>query len=220
MSVVGTSELKQEFKVQVLELPAGEAEEEGSLSTLALIVLRRLTGLLLAVPVSFFSEEVLTEGLTAAADEQIGQSVTLTLPAGTVQDLEATGQPVQVPDAEVEVVLADVTLDIAEHLKPFNHGEHPLNFVMAFSMEDPKIMPMVDNLVEAAWTWVLDPGSGERAAFYSATEEEFVPETPQGPKTPKARARQRVERNSRRRPDLQLQPCRRIWIRSLPLFQV
>jgi hypothetical protein len=166
------SELLQEFKVQILEMPAGDSPEDGVVRCLALVVLRRLRGLLLCVPSGYFNEDVLAAGLMAGVEDQIGQSIALSLPAGSLQDVEVFGQPVPSPGQSVDVVLVDVSLDIGDHLKPFNPVEPLAEGLVTFDSFDPLSFPVTDALVNAAWRWVLDPGSGERAAFYSAQEEE------------------------------------------------
>ena len=178
MATFGTSTLQQEYRVCVLELPAGDDPTDGDVSALALIVLRRMSGMLLCVPKGFFTDEILAAGLAASAEDQVGQSIEVTVPAGHLDNFEDPLQPSQVVGEELQVVLVDVTLDMEDHLSPFNAAAHPLELVHTFDSDHQSWVPMTEELVAAAWAWVSDPGSGERAAFYSATEEEQVPMTP------------------------------------------
>ena len=168
---VGTSELQQEFRVHVLEMPDGDGGEESTISALALIILKRQNGLLLAVPQGFFSEETLSVGLMATAEDQIGQSCATAISAGSLEHFEGTEQPVPVAEALVDVVLIDVSSSIQEHLKPYSLAEHSGVAIFSFNSEDPALFPLADDLTMAAWAWVQDPSSGERANFYSAEEE-------------------------------------------------
>ena len=64
--------LEQVFKPYVLEIATSGAEEDGSSLCLALVVIRKPSGLLLAIPAGFFSEEVLEDGQSAGPMELIG----------------------------------------------------------------------------------------------------------------------------------------------------
>ena len=188
---VGTSDLETTFQVFVLE----QTEEEtgdGVASALALIVLRRLGGALLAVPQDFYSAEAIANGLTAAAEDQLGQSHSLELPAGQVEALESLHLPVPVPGATVPVTLIDVNLELVNRMTPFTESEfgHYMDVMHAFDVNNPLLFPTVPELVAEAWQWVMDPSSGERGTFYSAAEdEEAVPVTPTAPRQ---RAKQRA----------------------------
>lgn len=57
--------LERVFKPYVLEMALGGSEEEGSSLCLALVVIRKPSGVLLAVPAGFFPEEVLEDGHSA-----------------------------------------------------------------------------------------------------------------------------------------------------------
>lgn len=187
--LAANSDLFQEYKVHVLEMPAGDHPDDGVVSGMALVVLRRLRGLLLCVPRGYFNDEVLAAGLSAALEDQIGQSTTLSLPAGSLQDVPIFGQPVLQPGSTVDVVLVDVSLDVGDHLKPFVVTDPLADGLVTFDSFDPLAVPMTEELVTATWRWVLDPGSGERTAFYSAQEEEdeAVPEFAPLPKKPRAK---------------------------------
>ncbi|CAK9027813.1 unnamed protein product [Durusdinium trenchii] len=190
MAEMGKSELQEEFSVFVLELPAGDTPEEGTTQALALVVLRRRNGLLLAVLVGYFSEEVLAEGLVATSDAQVGQSMPMTLPAGEMLDISSGEPPSPLQDATVDLVLVDVTADIWDHLIPFNYQHYDLQALHTFNADQPHMLPMANELTAAAWAWIMDPSSGERVGFYSA-QEEFPgtpPRTPRGRKSPKAKA--------------------------------
>ena len=123
------SELGESYTVQVLEVPAGMDEQVESSSAVALLLLKRLTGALLAVPEGFFSEEALAVGLTAGAEDQVGQSTHVTVPAGEKLDLEGDLQPTPDPllGEAVSLVLVDVTSDFLEFMVPFSFDIHDVD---------------------------------------------------------------------------------------------
>lgn len=171
MAAFGRSELQEEFIVYVLELPAGDAPEEGVCQALALVVLKRRGGLLLCVPQGYFPEETLALGLTASAEDQIGQSLGTTIAAGTLEVLTSGDPPAAEEGATVDVLLVDVTGDMWDHLIPFSPSAHSFDVIHTFNEDRPNLFPMVDEVTLAVWNWISDPGSGERVAFYSAQEE-------------------------------------------------
>eukprot|EP00435_Cladocopium_sp_Y103_P048600 s552_g14.t1 len=150
-----------------------------------------MSGLLLALPQGYFTPEHLAAGLTAELGDLMGQSTVVSLPAGEVQSLEDVAPPVPVQGAKVETVLVDFNIEVANLLQPFQEALHPLELLHTFDSSSPLMLPLIEPLVSAAWRWVQDPGSGERAAFYSALEDEadVVPETPPVPARPRAKAR-------------------------------
>ena len=200
---IGESDLRAEFKVHFLEYPAEDDSVDGEAVAVCLIVLRRLSGLLLAVPQDFFSADMLAAGLVASAEELLGQSTLVTLPAGQVQNLEDVAPPVPVAGATVQVVLIDFNMEVAQWLRPFADGVHPMPVVHTFDNDNPLMLPLMEPLIEAAWGWVQDPASGERAGFYSAQEEEIdqVPETPPVvPRQARARAQPGTGEGAPRKP--------------------
>ena len=126
----------------------------------------------------------------ASPEDQVGQSTEVVIPAGELISLEDSAQPSSIAGETVAVVLVDVSIDMEENLAPYNPAAHPLEMLHTFDTDAPLKVPMTQELVKAAWGWVQDPGFGERAAFYSATEEEAVPTTPTQsvPNGPKAKA--------------------------------
>ena len=161
------------------EFPMDMDDIDGQVQALALTVLKCRTGFLLAVPQGAFSDSALAAGLIAPPEEMVGQSVTISVQAGLKSSMEDAAPPAHEDGASVEVVLVDVSDSMGRFLSPFDAAVHSLDAVLAFTMERPLLMPMPDDLIGAAWEWVVDPSSGERVVFYSATEEEdVVPETP------------------------------------------
>lgn len=182
MVMIGGSELLREYRVHVLEIPSDLEDQDGSSLALALIVLRRSEGLLIAVPDGVFSQEALAGGLDVTQDDQpLGQSIVVTVPGGTLPGFEGTEHPDPLEDAQVDVLLVDVSNVVAAGLTPFDARAHPMELLHTFNANIPQLVPVADHLVSAVWNWIQDPGSGQLVQFYSAEEEEVVPETPLGP---------------------------------------
>ena len=182
MVMIGGSELLREYRIHVLEVPSDFEDQDGSSLALALIVLRRSEGLLIAVPDGVFSQEALAGGLDVTQDDQpLGQSIVVTVPGGTLPGFEGTEHPDPLEDAQVDVLLVDVSNAVAAGLTPFDARAHPMELLHTFNANIPQLVPVADHLVSAVWNWIQDPGSGQLVQFYSAEEEEAVPETPLGP---------------------------------------
>ena len=101
--------------------------------------------------------------------------------------------PPQASEGElVDVLLVDVAGELLDAVVPFAAGALTEDVVHPFSLVDSHLVPMPDDLVNAAWEWVQDPGSVNLLAFYSAEEGELVPETPKTEKpSPKRSSRAR-----------------------------
>ena len=178
MAAVGGSQLLQEFIVHQVDVPPGLEDIDGSSTCLALVVLQRQTGALLAIPTGVLSPDVLAAGLETTSEDQVGMSTNVTLPAGSVSDLAASVMPTPVAGAQLDVVLVDVPQSFLETLIPFAESNVPFEVVHTFNFDDPMLVPLPSELVQATWDWIQDPGSAQLIGFYSAAEEEVVPETP------------------------------------------
>eukprot|EP00435_Cladocopium_sp_Y103_P064915 s1184_g26.t1 len=190
MASTGSSELEQAYKLHVLEVPAGMEDIDGSTVSMALILLRRQSGMLLGVPLGVFADEVLAAGILADSGSPIGLSHHVSVAAGIKVDLADEVRPVLSEGDLVDVLLVDVSEEIVQHLSPFNPRVHLTEILHAFNPTEPAMMPMVQELTQAVWAWIRDPGSGELVAFYSAEEGDVVPETPRATLPPRRRATQ------------------------------
>lgn len=166
-----SSEVSERYMVHVLDIPAGMDDAVEANLALVLVLLKRHTGFLLAVPEGFFSEEALSAGLTAEQDAQIGVSTVLTIPAGEKFDLTNHDHPVPVDGGMVSVVLVDVSHEMEQFLSPFIPEEHNVDAMHGFDFVNQYLLPLAAPLTQAAWLWIQDPSSGQRVAFYSADEE-------------------------------------------------
>ena len=183
--------LEQVFKPYVLEIATSGSEEDGSSLCLALVVIRKPSGLLLAIPAGFFSEEVLEDGQSAGPMELIGPSHYVAVPGGRLEEMD--GSPPSVGTESLDVLLVDMGTGVLEHLVPVADYSGPTEILHLFLEGDPFMYPLKDQLIAEAWEWILSPEAESRVQYYSAGEEatEEVPEvgagvglTSNGPVTP------------------------------------
>lgn len=114
-------QLEEGFQPHVLELPCSEDPEDGVMLALALVVFRRKSGVLLAVPEDFISGDTLAAGLMAGPEDVIGPSHPVTVQAG-VWDPVTRGEPAAADGESITVLLVDCLVDIQSNLKVFDPG--------------------------------------------------------------------------------------------------
>ena len=83
MAQVDGSELLSAYVVNILEVPTSLEDVDGAALASALVVLRRQSGALLAVPAGVLSPEVLAAALNAEEEDQLGCSTQILVAAGT-----------------------------------------------------------------------------------------------------------------------------------------
>ena len=181
-------QLQDGFYPHVLDMPVSEDPTDGTAMAIVLVVLKKDSGILLAVE-EFFPEEVLSAGLLAGPDEVIGPSHRVAVPGG-VWDPVTGGDPVADPDSTVPVILLDALPGIADSLKLFNPAADAVEVIQHFMDPRSDLFPMPDALLAAAMEWVTNPSAGERVNYYYAEddgeeeqEKTALPgPTPKGPK--------------------------------------
>ena len=180
-------QLEEGFQPHVLELPCSEDPEDGVMLALALVVFRRKSGLLLAVPEDFISGDTLAAGLMAGPEDVIGPSHPVTIQAG-VWDPVTRGEPAAADGESITVLLVDCLVDIQANLKVFDPGADPVDIIQHFSEARTELFPMAAPLVLAAQEWVERPDSGDRVNYYSAAEEMPKPVENGGDEVPTPKA--------------------------------
>jgi len=165
-------QLSEAYVPYILEIAD---EVDGSAFAVALVVLRRESGLLLALPSQFFTEEVIVSAMLAGREEMLGPSIIKRLPASQIESFGG-GPPPNVPEVEVDVLLMDFTSEVLPLLSPCDPSSPHWDMVHFFHDSINEMFPIQDSLVAAAWEWISTPTAGERVHFYSADEE--VPECP------------------------------------------
>lgn len=191
------SELLHNFVLQVLHVPEDMVDVNSSSTVLALVVLRRQHGALLAVPTDVIMPAILTAGLSASTVDLIGMSTHVTVPAGLLEDLNATAPPRPSEGDLVDVLLVDVSGEVLEMIRPFQNSGISEDVVHPFSFVDSHLILMPEDLAAAAWEWIQDPGSANLLVFYTADEGDTVPETPR----PEIPSPKRASRARAQQPD-------------------
>ena len=92
--------------------------------------------------------------------------------------------PIAGEGGSMDVLLVDMTPGILGHLSKVSDYTGPPDLLHLLD-QDPFRFPLRDDLVAAAWDWLVQPDAGDRIHYYSAAEEleeedpeaELVPET-------------------------------------------
>ena len=163
-------QLQDDYIPHVLEMAVSEDPTDGTAMAIVLVVMRKDSGILLAIPEEFLSEEVIAAGLLAGPDELVGPSHQVSV-AGGVWDPVTGGVPTFLQDATVPVVLVDMLPGVAEHLKIFDPSSDPVEVIQHFCEPRADLFPMPDALLAAAMEWITNPSAGERVNYYSAEDE-------------------------------------------------
>ncbi|CAK9113820.1 Uncharacterized protein SCF082_LOCUS52739 [Durusdinium trenchii] len=130
-------------------------------------LMKRKDGLMCAVPMDVFPDEVLDGGNSSGMADLIGPSKRVSLPA-VLEEEDGVETPL---DSEIDCLLMDFNSSILEHLRgfdPVTEGED----IVAFWPDNPDIFPEANALIMSAYSWVEE--GGDRVKFYSAEEEELV----------------------------------------------
>ena len=151
----------------VLGLAAELSEPQADVETLALPLMVRDGGFLLAVPYGAFDQQVLLDGLAEDADGEVGPNklfesgLTAEAEDGSVQDLQKN----------CKFYVVDLKDEMLIFLRDYNPEADSMDVIVPFSAEDPYALPSLDGVIEKVRDWAASAHQGPRAAFYSAREE-------------------------------------------------
>ena len=143
---------------------------------LAIPVISRVGGVLLAVPVDFLPAEALVTGLNATAETVLGPSMTVEVPA--IEEDEA-GEEIDA-GMTIPVLLVDFLRDVERGLSEFDPTSRAE--IRHFWPDAQELLPSSSSLLNAALEW-SHTEVDTRVHFYSA-EEEVPPLEEQPPKKP------------------------------------
>ena len=146
--------------------PELNAELDGELEVLALVVMKREAGVLLSIPAGCLPQSVVELGNGGDADCLFGPSIELDIP-GVVMD---GGSWVQT-GTTVKTLVVDCLPDVADYMRTL-HAEEPV--LTTFDPDDPLALPSLDPLVVEATKWITSHQDG-RMSFYSAEEGRVTP---------------------------------------------
>jgi len=151
----------------VLSWPLGVGGEKKE--AFVIPVFARRNGVLLAVPLDFLPQEVLTAGLNAEASDPVGPSVVIQCPG--VQESD-NGEEVPV-GLEISCLLVDFSEEIKMNLREFDPVTDT-SPILHFWPDLPETLPLSASLLEQALDWISKE-SDSRVHYYSATEEPTQP---------------------------------------------
>ena len=174
--------VSERFTPYLLEMQMTDQEEDGTSMAVVLVLVVKPSGILLAGPVDFFPEDMLSAGHLAGPDDMIGPSVHVVCPAGRLQQMDGSPPVVDVEDKTLEVLLVDALPEIADNMSLVADYSGPVDALHLFD-QDPFNYPMKDEVLALAWDWIVQPTSGDRVNYYSAQEDEeekeLVPDAPE-----------------------------------------
>lgn len=147
----------------VLFWPPDAASFEEAMSSLAVVIMKRVGGLLLAVPVGFIPLEELQGAATTEEDSLIGPFTTLSVPA---VHMEEGGPTPYGSDIEVQVV--DFADRVTHGLVKFSDAQVAEELVVGFT-DESAVVPDPTTLLRYAMEWAA-ASAAQRANFYSADE--------------------------------------------------
>ena len=176
------------FQPYALNLKEAGLDADGEdFPSLALLVMTRREGVMLAVPELALRSEEIEAGSIPGSQGLVGPSQKVEVCAAAMDEDALQQHPVPLEGTVLTVLLVDFTLDILAFLKPVEEKEE-FEQLHGFDPSDVYHVPAVEELVDKALAWALGGvDTGERHQFYSADE---VPETPT---TPQRRTSRRKE---------------------------
>lgn len=155
-------------------LACGSDEDpEGSAEAMVLALMKRSGGVLLAAPLSFFTEDLLQQGNIGEEDAVFGPSITVEVP-GVVVD----GGTISKTGTSLEAVIIDCHSSVVTQMRLMDGSEEALHH---FDEDDPMALPSIDALILKATEWISS-ASTDRVAFYSADSGGTPVQTPKGPR--------------------------------------
>lgn len=163
-----------EEAVHVFSWPVDASLVDGSSMVLALVVMRRQGGFMLALPM----ESIPGEDLDGATEDSlVGPHTVLTVPGG-LRD-EASGE-FRRADVDLEVLVVDLKEEAQVGLEPFDASVHSSELVTGFA-EELAMVPDPSTLLAYTkqWIGVMD---AQRVNFYSADEGDQAPAAKVGAK--------------------------------------
>ena len=139
--------------------------------TLAFLVMTREEGCLWALPEGSVLDARLEAGQLADQFSMIGPSITVEVAAAALAEESPLMDPLNLPGRKLQVTLINTTMEILSFVEEVV-DHHDLEGVVPFTSEDPKIIPLPEDLIAAAQGWLMSQSNPDRLLFYSAQEEE------------------------------------------------
>ena len=138
---------------------------QGAIECMAVVLAKRPSGVLVAIPQGVISEEELAAAREAQMDDILGPSVVLEAPA--IEDSGAGFVPL--PDFALAALVIDFAALAAPRFQPLAKESAP-DFLVCFDGSQPGVVPDPAVLLQLALEWAQGLGDSERVQFYSADE--------------------------------------------------
>lgn len=158
-------------------------------SCMAIPVLPRAGGFLLAVPDGYFANDVILEAALSEEGEVLGPSSDMSAPLLEEDD---SGFEVAI-GYEAKFLLIDVSDAALSMLREYDPVIDPSSEICPYSRDRPLAILDIGAVMPNIHAWLDSPGGAERMNFYSAREEQQPPLRSQAPKaSPKKAGARRV----------------------------
>ena len=167
----------------VFESPVDLIHDALTGACLAIPVLSREGGLLLAVPDEYFLPSALSEAVESTDDALLlGPSRSFT---GALLEEDEMGAEMKV-DLPTPFLVIDVADSAIQALREYDPLSDPLESIQPYSADRPSAIVDVKTCMPDVLTWLETVGGGHRLNFYSAREEQDA--LPVSPKPPAKKA--------------------------------
>ena len=159
MSMADLVPLSVERRNYVLEWRAAD-EDDGHVEVYAYVVMKRVGGVLLALPVGSIPDEDLEGPETGL----VGPSTVVSVPGVLLQEDQEVGI-----GFSMDVLLVDMSAGVAEHMRPAGDDEL---MALTFAQDDPYACPDLEILQQVAMSWIQDNQGNMSSEWFSADTEE------------------------------------------------
>ena len=154
--------------------PSEVLPDDVPISCVAIPILNRSGGLMLAIPSNYLAPHALIDGALADESSMLGPSKEFSC---TFLEEDETGGEYRL-DAPGYFLAIDVTDSALPSLREYDPVTDPSEIIQAFIAEHPEAIADVKSCFDEVRTWVATMEDGSRTHFYSAREELSAP----GPK--------------------------------------
>ena len=156
------------FQPYVLDLEGLGLGSRQIIQCIAMVVLTRRDGILLALPELAIPGEALASGDTADPSALVGPHLKAELGAAMLDEVSILQEPAPLRDRSIPVELVDFSLEVLSYLRPVEEVQELMG-ILAFDFREPLAVPSPDAVVARALEWARGDLEqvGDRIHFYS-----------------------------------------------------